>query len=39
VGAYLNMVQRWRFDEAYPLRERLVATAAWIGEVLRERGL
>ncbi|WP_157217531.1 TetR/AcrR family transcriptional regulator [Flavisphingomonas formosensis] len=39
VGAYLNMVQRWRFDEAYPLRDRLVATAAWIGEVLRQRGL
>lgn len=39
VGAYLNMVQRWRFDEHYPLKERLIATAAWIGEVMRQRGV
>jgi AcrR family transcriptional regulator len=39
LGAYLNMIHRWRFDEGYPLRARLIEVAEWIGWTLRERGL
>ena len=39
VGAYLNLVQRWRFDDGFPLQDRLIAAAAFIGRLLRDRGL